>query len=272
MTIEKPKPIAPLAILVDKLEGILQTVKKTGESSQLTADLEEAYQLASGLNPYLTEVSSAQSPALAHLAEKTAQTDWTKLYQDGLTAFELEQEMLSGHIEGQMLQIFVGMTGAKNVLEIGMFTGYSALAIAEALPDDGQVIACEIDDYVAKFAQDCFKESPSGHKITVKVAPALDTMANLAQEGKNFDLVFIDANKKEYQDYFRLLLDKKLIHSGSIIVVDNTLYQGQAYLPESQRTANGQAIRDFNQMVAEEGRVQKVLLPLRDGLTIIRVN
>ncbi|AUC61935.1 O-methyltransferase MysB [Cyanobacterium sp. HL-69] len=271
-TVNKPRAIAPLGILVEKLEQILQNAKNTEKSSQLVNDLQEAYEFASNLEPYLGEVSTTQSGALANLAEKTAQEDWSKLFAEGATPFELEQEMLSGHIEGQMLQIFVKMLGAKNVLEIGMFTGYSALAMAEALPDDGKVIACEVDDYVAKFAQECFSHSPHGEKITVKVAPALDTMAELAQEDKNFDLVFIDANKKEYKDYFNLLLDKKLVSPGCLIVVDNTLYQGQVYLPESKRTENGQAIHEFNQMVAQDERVQQVLLPLRDGLTVIRVN
>ncbi|MBE9221698.1 class I SAM-dependent methyltransferase [Cyanobacterium stanieri LEGE 03274] len=271
VTVNKPRAIAPLAILVEKLENILKTAKNT-ENIELVAQIEEAYQFASALEPYLTEVSSQESPALTHLATKTAQEDWTRLFQEGKTPFELEQEMLSGHIEGQMLQIFVKMLNAKNVLEIGMFTGYSALAMAEALPEDGQVIACEVDEYVAKFAQDCFSHSPHGNKITVKVAPALHTMAQLAQEDKNFDLVFIDANKKEYQDYFNLLLDKNLVSSGAIIVVDNTLYQGQVYLPESERTENGEAINQFNHMVAHDERVQQVLLPLRDGLTVMRVN
>ncbi|MGY6529303.1 MAG: O-methyltransferase [Cyanobacterium sp.] len=272
VTVNKPRAIAPLAILVEKLEKILQNAKDIQESSGLVNELQEAYEFAANLEPYLAQVSSTQSGALANLAQKTAQADWSKLFAEGETAFELEQEMLSGHIEGQMLQIFVKMLGATNILEIGMFTGYSALAMAEALPDDGKVIACEVDEYVAKFAQECFSHSPHGSKITVKVAPALHTMAELVQDGKNFDLVFIDANKKEYKDYFSLLLDKKLITPGGLIVVDNTLYQGQVYLPESKRTENGQAIHEFNQMVAQDERVQQVLLPLRDGLTVIRVN
>lgn len=151
-----------------------------------------------------------------------------------------------------------------------MFTGYATLAMAEALPEDGQIIACEIDTYVAGLAQDCFAASPHGHKIEVRVAPALETMQQLAAAGECFDLAFIDADKKEYVAYFNLLLDEDPIAPGSVICVDNTLLQGQAYLSEDKRTANGAAIAEFNAVVAADSRVEQVLLPLRDGLTLAR--
>ncbi|MFM6198866.1 MAG: O-methyltransferase, partial [Dolichospermum sp.] len=151
-----------------------------------------------------------------------------------------------------------------------MFTGYSALAMAEALPADGDIIACEVDDYVAEFAKKCFQTSPHGGKISVKVAPALQTLQELANAGETFDLVFIDADKKEYVDYFNLLLDTELLAENGFICVDNTLLQGQPYLAPAKRTANGEAIAQFNQIVAADPRVEQVILPLRDGLTIIK--
>ena len=166
--------------------------------------------------------------------------------------------------------MFVHMTKAKRILEVGMFTGYSALAMAEALPEDGQLIGCEVDRYVADFAIDCFQASPHGHKISVEVAPALETLQKLAAAKESFDLVFIDADKKEYVDYFHTLLDADLVLPGGFICVDNTLLQGQPYLPPDQRTPNGAAIAQFNRAVAADPRVEQVLLPLRDGLTIIR--
>jgi caffeoyl-CoA O-methyltransferase len=182
---------------------------------------------------------------------------------------QLEQEMLSGHVEGQTLKFLVHLTQAKRVLEIGMFTGYSALAMAEALPDDGEVVACEVDAYVAKFAQQCFSESPSGHKILVKVAPALLTLKQLAAANETFDLVFIDADKAGYVDYVNLLLDTNLLAPNGLICVDNTLMQGQPYL-SGESTANGVAIAAFNQTIVNDPRLEQVLLPLRDGLTLIR--
>ncbi|NEO60525.1 MAG: SAM-dependent methyltransferase, partial [Moorea sp. SIO4G2] len=186
------------------------------------------------------------------------------------TVRQLEQEMLSGHIEGQTLKLFVYMTKAKRILEVGMFTGYSALAMAEALPEDGDLVACEVDQYVADFARACFEASPHGSKIKVEVAPALETLEKLADAQESFDLVFIDADKKEYVDYLKVLLDRDVLTPGGFICVDNTLLQGQPYLPPEQQTANGSAIAKFNQFVADDPRVEQVLLPLRDGLTIIR--
>ncbi len=114
------------------------------------------------------------------------------------------------------------------------------------------------------------KNSYHGKKIKVKVAPALETLEGLAAAQESFDLIFIDADKKEYIDYFKLILDGKLLATGGLILVDNTLLQGQPYLEPHQRSANGEAIAQFNRFVADDPRVEQVLLPLRDGLTIIR--
>jgi caffeoyl-CoA O-methyltransferase len=264
------RPVTPLGILVQQLQNILKLAEAENISDQLKTSLQTAYHLAEGIDPYIETYSTQQSQALAALAEKTQREDWSKRFSDGETVRQLEQEMLSGHLEGQVLKMLVRMTGAKRILEVGMFTGYSALAMAEALPEDGRLVACEVDAYVAEFAKECFKMSPMGDKIFVEVAPALETLQKLAQAGESFDLAFIDADKKEYVDYFHLLLDTKLLASGGYICVDNTLLQGQVYLPPQQRTANGEAIAEFNRVVAEDPRVEQVILPLRDGLTIIK--
>jgi len=274
MTLEvkpnSPRPVTPLGILVEKLERVLETAKQNTVPPELAASLQEVYELAAGIDPYLENCTTEESAALAALAKKTSSEDWSKRFADGETVRQLEQEMLSGHIEAQTLKMFVWMTGAKRVLEIGMFTGYSALAMAEALPDNGYLVACEVDGYVADFAKACFAESPHGGKISVKVAPALDSLRELAEAGETFDLVFIDADKKEYVDYFEILLEKGLLVPNGVICVDNTLLQGQPYLPPEKRTANGEAIARFNRVVADDPRVEQVLLPLRDGVTIIR--
>lgn len=264
------RPVTPLGILVQQLEHILNAAKTESISTEFKTSLIQAYQLAAGIDPYLESCTTAESEALTNLVRKTQEEDWSKRFDDGDTVRALEQEMLSGHIEGQLLKMLVSLSKSKQVLEIGMFTGYSALAIAESLPDDGCVVALEVDDYVAQFAQDCFKVSPHGQKIKVKVGSALETMQQLALEGQSFDLVFIDADKQEYIEYVNLLLETNLLASDGFICVDNTLLQGQPYLPVTQRTVNGKAIADFNCFVAEDPRVEQVLIPLRDGLTIIK--
>lgn len=278
ITLPAARPVTPLGILVQKLEQIVQAASQAGRTNDsmadsmadLVADLQQVYALAAGIDPYLESCTTSESPALAALAQSTAAADWSKHFADGETVRQLEQEMLSGHVEGQTLKMFVYMTQAKQILEVGMFTGYATLAMAEALPEDGQIVACEVDPYVAKFAQSCFEQSPYSSKICVKVAPALETLQALAAAEASFDLVFVDADKREYIDYFKLLLDSNLLAPGGFICVDNTLLQGQPYLPSQQRTANGEAVAQFNRTVALDSRVEQVLLPLRDGLTIIR--
>jgi caffeoyl-CoA O-methyltransferase len=262
----KPRPVTPLTILASRLDRLARTVP--GADPSWAAELRDVCALARGLDPYLSRWTTPESPALRRLAERTRAEDWTRHGADGLPA-PLEQEMISGHVEGQVLKMLVHATRARRVLEIGMFTGYSALAMAEALPADGELVSCELDAEVAALAQACFADSPDGGKITVRVGPARDTLAGLAAAGSVFDLVFIDADKAGYGGYLDTLLGAGLVAPHGLICVDNTLMQGQPWLPGG-RSANGVAVAAFNQKVAADPRVEQVILPLRDGLTLIR--
>ncbi len=151
-----PRPITPQTILASRLDQLARQLEAAeGVDPALKSGLHEACELARGLDPYLSRWTTPESAALRQLARRTEAEDWRRHTGDGAAA-PLEQEMLSGHVEGQVLKMLVHATRARRVLEIGMFTGYSALAMAEALPADGQVIACEIDAGVAAFAQQCF--------------------------------------------------------------------------------------------------------------------
>lgn len=268
---EIARAVTPLGIIVEHLKAAARIVEANPNiPAELTENLIQAWRLAVGLDPYVEECTSNESSALSAIALKTSQEAWTQMFSDGSTVRPLEQEMLSGHVEGQVLKMFVHMTRAKKVLDIGMFTGYSALAMAEALPPDGRLVACEVDRYVADFAQALFQNSPHGAKIHVELGAALETLSKLAAAKESFDLVFIDADKTEYIQYFQTLLDTDLLAAHGFICVDNTLLQGQPYLPPEERTTNGEAIAQFNHVVKNDPRVEQVLLPLRDGLTIIR--
>lgn len=264
------RPVTPLGILVQQLEKIVDKAYQESVSAEFQSSLSQSLALAAGLDPYLGDCTTSESSALANLSDRTQREDWSKRYDDGETVKALEQEMLSGHLEGQLLKMLVAISKSKQVLEIGVFTGYSALAIAEALPDDGCLIACEVDEYAAQFARECFDVSEHGQKIKLKVAPAIETMQELVDAGKSFDLAFIDADKGGYIDYLNLLLDTNLLAADGFICVDNTLMQGQPYLSESQRTENGKAIARFNRFVADDPRVEQVMIPIRDGLTLIK--
>jgi caffeoyl-CoA O-methyltransferase len=264
------RPVTPVGILAAKLESLVQQVKLLEQiDPAFQIELHQAYELANGLDPYLDLCTTPESPALAALVQRTNAEDWNQRFSDGETVKPLEQEMVSGHVEGQFLKFLIHLTKARRVLEIGVFTGYSALAMAEALPADGEVVACEVDAYAAEFAQKCFAQSPAGRKISMRVAPALETMQQLAAAGEVFDLVFIDADKGGYPAYLSLLLTTGLLAPNGLICVDNTLMQGQPYL-SSTATENGIAIAKFNQAVVDDPRVEQVLLPLRDGITLIR--
>ena len=264
-----PRPVTPLTILAHQLDRLARQLDAAGDADlALRSGLRDACRLAGGLDPYLSQWTTPESAALARLARRTEAADWRQ-HTSGNSAAPLEQEMLSGHVEGQTLKMLVHATRARRVLEIGMFTGYSALAMAEALPADGQLIACEIDTEVAAFAQSCFQDSPDGSKIVVRVGPALATLAELAAAGAVFDLVFIDADKAGYLGYLTALLEYGLVAAHGLICVDNTLMQGQPWL-DGAPTANGRAVTAFNQAVAADPRVEQVIIPLRDGLTLIR--
>lgn len=262
------RPVTPLALVAVTLERLNLRAENLPGAHELLPDLRRTTELALGLDPYLSRCTTPESAALTSLRERTYATAWRPAV-DG-AGVHLEPEMLSGHVEGQFLRMLVGLTRAVHVLEIGLFTGYSALAMAEALPPGGDLIACEIDKGAADVARQCLDESASGPKVDIRVGPAMTTLRRLSEQGHSFDLVFLDADKTGYSDYLRLLVDTDLLAPHGLLCVDNTLLQGEPYLPGGPGTEQGQAVAAFNAAVCADPRLEHVLLPLRDGLTLIR--
>ena len=271
-------PVTPVGILAEKLQSLLVKIDQSSVSDEIVTELTQCSELASGLDQYVSQCTSPESTALQTLAEQTAKEDWSSNFCSGATVHELEREMLSGHAEGQLLKFLVGMSNARSVLEVGMFTGYSALAMAEQLLENHstdtsgvhpRVVACELDSFTADFAKAHLAKSPAGKLIDVRVGPALETLQQLAASGDQFDFVFIDADKTGYTTYYKTLLDHDLLTDRAIICVDNTLLQGQTYATDSP-SDNGKAVAEFNAFVANDPRVEQVLLPIRDGVTLIR--
>ena len=270
MTSPAPRPVSPLSLIAAKLATLRETADQLDQlNPQFRQMLAETEALAGGLEPYVETFSTPESADLAALVERTRTEDWTQRFEGGATSVPLEQEMLSGHLEGQFLKMLIHALRAQRVLEIGLFTGYSALAMAEALPDDGVLIACELDAFAAAFAQESFRASKHGAKIDVRVGPAIETLQSLSIRDGAFDLIFIDADKGGYSDYLNHILDHGLLSPHGLICVDNTLMQGQPYIAGTA-TANGVAIAAFNRAVAEDPRIEQVILPVRDGVTLIR--
>ncbi|HEU4341850.1 MAG TPA: class I SAM-dependent methyltransferase [Candidatus Binatia bacterium] len=168
--------------------------------------------------------------------------------------------MMVGPLEGALLRLLVRLTAAKRVLEIGMFTGYSALAMAEALPEDGQLITCDVNPETTEIARRYFDLSPHGCKIETKLGPARETLKALKGP---FDLCFIDADKESYSDYYDRAVD--LVRPGGLIVLDNMFRGGRVLNPRDQEA---RAVAVLNDRIRKDERVENVLLPVRDGVML----
>lgn len=173
-------------------------------------------------------------------------------------------QMLVGPLEGAFLKIMAQLVQARSVLEIGTFTGYSALCFAEAIPADGEVITCEVDEDSAAMAREYFSRSPHGRKISLRLGPALDTLGTFAGP---FDVIFIDADKTNYVNYYRRGLE--LLSPRGVMLIDNVLWDGDVLIqpPPDERTA---AIQELNGVVASDPRVSAVLVTIRDGVLVVR--
>ena len=194
-------------------------------------------------------------------------TEPEELYRiDRLTNLRLVNgRMCSGHVQGRMLKMLATMINPKRALELGTFSGYSALCIAEGMQPDATIDTVEVDDELEDFIRENLATSPHGEKVRLHIGDAISVME---QWGENeFDLVFIDADKRRYVDYFNRVIE--IVKTGGYILADNTLWDGHV-VETCRHSAQTQGIMDFNDLVANHPRVETAILPLRDGLTILR--
>lgn len=185
------------------------------------------------------------------------------LREDTYRSMELPQ-MIVGPLEGAFLKMMTQVVQAKRVLEIGTFTGYSALCFAEALPSDGRVITCDVDEKAVSMAKTYWAKSVHGRKIDSRLGPAVDTLKALSE---SFDLIFIDADKINYVNYYRRALE--LMSPNGIILIDNVLWSGEV-LQSLDIDASTAAIKQLNQIIAGDRHVHAVLVTIRDGIFLIR--
>ena len=195
--------------------------------------------------------------------------DHTQIESDFLWRLEMETydqleipQMLTGRIEGRLLKMLAQLVEARRIIDIVTFGGYSAISMAEALPEDGYIVTCEIDPVAIQFANRFFDESPHGKKIVLEEGPALNTLKKLSGP---FDMAFIDADKEIYLNYYEALLP--LMRSGGLIVVDNVLWSGRVLNPQDP---SDHSIHKFNKRVMCDHRVEKVMLTIRDGVSLLR--
>lgn len=179
----------------------------------------------------------------------------------------LNPRMASGHIQGRLLKSFVQMIKPQSVLEVGTFTGYATLCMAEGLDENGHIDTIEIDDELESFIRKWMEKSPYCSKISLHIGNALEIVPALH---KQYDLIFLDGEKREYPDYYRQLFE--YVKVGGFIIADNTLWDGHVADPAYNKDQQTKAIREFNDMVVADNRVTASIVPVRDGLTIIRRN
>ena len=208
------------------------------------------------LERYIRNLSSPEDALLAELESESNQR-------------VVQPQMVSGHVQGKFLEMLTRMIAPRKVLEIGTFTGYATLCFAAGMPEGGVIDTIEIEDELEGIQSEFFARSPHGAKIRRHTGSALDVVPGL---GECYDLVFIDGDKREYPDYYRMLMEGGHLHSGSYILADNILWYGkvteQNIKPSDLQT---RGIVEFTPLVAEDDSVENVIIPIRDGINLIRV-
>ena len=212
--------------------------------------------LTDSLYQYLLNSSLRESELLKALREETAKLPSANM--------QIAPE------QGQFMALLVQLMGAQKAIEVGVYTGYSALAVAMALPESGQILACDISEEYTAVARRYWQQAGVSQKIDLRLAPAMETLKSIINEGQGstFDFAFIDADKENYSGYFELCL--QLLRPGGLIVVDNVLWDG-AVIDQKKQDVDTCAIRAFNQQLLSDDRVDISMLPIADGLTLVRV-
>jgi len=215
----------------------------------------KTFTLPDALYDYLLSVSLREPDVLRRLRQETA--------RDPMARMQIAPE------QGQFMGLLVELMGVRRALEIGVFTGYSALCVALAMPEDGRLVACDVSEEWTVVARRYWQAARVADRIDLRLAPAIDTLDSLLADGQagRFDFAFIDADKPRYPAYYERAL--ALLRSGGLIAVDNTLWGGDVINPED-RSEDTEAIRAFNQMLHGDERVSLSLVPIGDGLTLVR--
>lgn len=215
----------------------------------------ETLGLSADLQKYLIQHCVSENRIQTQLREHTATLEWSQM--------QIAPE------QGQFMAFLIKLLGVRKIIEVGVFTGYSSLAMALALPDDGQIIACDNNKEWTGIAKSYWKKAGVAHKVDLKLGDALDSLKKMLQAGQRsqFDMAFIDADKTNYRNYYEFCL--KLLRKNGLILVDNTLWGGSV-VDRLKTDEDTQAIRAFNDFVYQDRRVEQCMLPLADGLTLVR--
>jgi caffeoyl-CoA O-methyltransferase len=279
-------PIKRVALLLHELEVSLTSSQISDDAKNLLA---ETRSIVDGFDGYLETMSSNAPDVLNPMIAQANSEDWASLHSNGKTQSLLHSNMCAGQYEAVVLQMLAKMTGAKRVLEIGMFMGTTTVSLA-LLPQVEKVVPMDIEPYLFELTSQWWEKAGVGHKIHPMIGDAIEGLQKLQDEKQQFDFVseinhfrqklhstetecqcFIDANKNGYSSYFKSVLDLGLIAPKGIVVLDNTLYKSATYVPHKMWTAPAKSIDEMNRVVVADARVDTVMLPVRDGVTVARL-
>jgi len=246
--------------------------KHTTWSERLVGLANELHSHVNRTEDYLLAQTSEESATMRELRLLSASLPWKQLHNEGKTMWLYGPEFSTDVTEGMFLKMMAASTKSKRVLEVGMFMGYGTVAMAEGVGPGGEVVSLEIDPWLKDTVEGVVRGSDVEDRIRIVCGSAVDTIKNL--EGK-FDMIFIDANKIQYKEYYDDIMDNDLLADDGVIFVDNTLYLGYPFMStdydiQSSRTLSAQAIEEFNQYVYNDPRTWQIMLPIRDGVTMIR--
>ncbi|CAD6960702.1 unnamed protein product [Tilletia caries] len=274
--------VTALQLVNTALASLQQPTPGQGSTNDAIVNLKLASSLLSNLDPYLDSMSSNGPPGLQALIDETESHDWKAAYEGKKISFQVHPGWSAGGYEGSFIAMVARSIKAKRVLEVGMFTGTTTLCVADALPADGKLVTLEIDSYFKDLTLPFFQKAGVASRIDVRIGSALDSIKHMAQANEEpFDLIFIDADKTGYHDYYETILSAGLLRQGGVLLVDNTLYKGVPFTPDLENAdpetvkqlqlnlSNGLALRSFNKHVAQDSRVDASILPVRDGVTWI---
>lgn len=251
---------------INKLREVKAEAESLGVPESIINGMQAVDDLAKAREDYCDNKTSTPSESMAALIKDTLEHPWQNVYEEGKTTWNISPRMMSGNLEGYVLKFLVSASKSKNVLEVGMFTGCSALGMAEVMPDDGKVVTCELDPYLVDLARKFMDRSPHGKKVEILTGPAIESLNGLAKKNEKFDFIFIDADKAGYCDYFNICFSE-LLAPGGTIAMDNALFGGKPYMED--RPPN-EGVTKFNNMIVTRKDIYYVLMPVRDGIMLIR--
>jgi caffeoyl-CoA O-methyltransferase len=257
-------PNTPNEVVAAHLEEALELA---AHDPLLVEKLSKCLSLVEALDTYLVNNCSSESDLQKKIYQDTLTEPWEENYKNGLTSINLPIICLSGKVEGRFLQTMAEMTKAKTILEMGMFTGYSAVSFCQSNYVK-EVTALELEPYLEKFVRARTAGTEVDKKLRILVGPAMDSLKILRNEGKKFDLIFIDADKVNYLNYYKFVMDNDLVEKDGSILIDNTLWKAEVYPPI--KTERGNVLNSFNEYVQNDSRVSQVIVPLRDGVMLIK--